>query len=149
LREGAVAGRRRVVVFHCNWAGRRALDEVGRRRDVYSCDVIPVQVSCLGRMHTGLVLKALESGAAGVLMLGCPEGECRFGCDGDRMAKVHAEASRLAELLGFGREQVRLERVQPQDGEALLRLLDAFASADAGVRDEPVACGGDEGDARR
>lgn len=121
--------RRGIVVFHCNWAGRHTLDEIGRRKARYPTDVVPMQVSCLGRMHAGLVLKALEAGAVGVLMLGCPEDECRFGTDGAWVARVHAEAVQLARLLGFQEEQVRLERVGPQDRERVRRVLSELADA--------------------
>lgn len=82
-----------------------------------------MQVFCLGRVHPGLVLRALEQGAQGVLLLGCPETECRFGADAARVARWHEEARSLAGLLGVPPEGVRVLRVAPEDAEEVLQVL--------------------------
>ena len=126
LRKEQVEEGRKVLVFHCNWAGQSALEEVGRQGESYSCQVLPVRVPCVGRLHAGMVLRALELGAAGVLMVGCLEGQCRFGAGDHKVAEVYQEASSLARLLGFGEGQIRLERVGPHDHEKMIRLVEGF-----------------------
>ncbi|MBC7225441.1 MAG: hydrogenase iron-sulfur subunit [Anaerolineae bacterium] len=122
----------KIVVFHCNWAGRRALEALGRARKPLPGGALPVQVSCLGRVHPGLVLKALERGAHGVLLLGCPEAECRFGADAARVARWHEEARSLAALLGVPPEGVRVLRVAPEDaGQVLQTLVEMVTSCRA------------------
>ena len=61
MRKEQVEEGRKVLVFHCNWAGQSALEEVGRRGESYSCQVLPVRVPCVGRLHAGMVLRALEA----------------------------------------------------------------------------------------
>lgn len=119
----------KIVVFHCNWAGRHILDGLGRGRTRLPGRTLPVQVSCLGRMHPGLILKALEQGADGILLLGCPEDACRFGVGADKVSQKCAEARDLAALLGLPPEQVRLLRVAPEDAEDILPVLEEMVAA--------------------
>lgn len=127
----------KIVVFHCNWAGRHILDVLGRGRTRLPGRTLPVQVSCLGRMHPGLILKALEQGADGILLLGCPEDACRYGVAGDRVSQKYAEARALAALLGLPLEHVRLLRVAPEDAEDLLPVLEEMVAT--GLAAQPKA----------
>lgn len=126
----------KIVVFHCNWAGRYVLDVLGRARTRLPGRALPVQVSCLGRMHPGLVLKALEGGADGVLLLGCSEEACRYGVGAERVDRKYAEARELAALLGLPLEQVRLLRVSPEEAEQVLQTLAEMVSESAGAQVE-------------
>ncbi|MGC8838801.1 MAG: hydrogenase iron-sulfur subunit [Anaerolineae bacterium] len=129
----------RIVLFHCNWAGRYVLDVLGRGRTRLPGKALPVQVSCLGRMHPGLVLKALEGGADGVLLLGCPEEACRYGVDGEKVSRKYAEARDLAVLLGLRPEQVRLLRVAPEETEQVLQVLEEMATVSLGAQPQAGA----------
>jgi F420-non-reducing hydrogenase iron-sulfur subunit len=37
-----------------------------------------VRVSCSGKVNTSYILRSFREGADGVIILGCPEGECHF-----------------------------------------------------------------------
>ncbi len=132
----------KIVVFHCNWAGRYILDALGRARTRLPGAALPVQVSCLGRMHPGLVLRALEGGADGVLLLGCPEEDCRYRVSGEKVNKKYTEAQDLAALLGLPPEQVRLLRVAPDETEQVLRALAEMAAGSLSAQPEAAQGGG-------
>lgn len=120
----------KIVVFHCNWSGRQVLDTLGRAQIRLPGRTLPMQVSCLGRMHPGLVLKALEGGADGVLLLGCPEEVCRYGIGVEKVSQQYAEARDLAVLLGLPPGQVRLLRVAPEEpGQVLQALAEMVAGS--------------------
>lgn len=133
----------KIVVFHCNWVGRQVLDTLGRAQIRLPGRTLPVQVSCLGRMHPGLVLKALEGGADGVLLLGCPEEVCRYGIGVEKVSQKYAEARDLAVLLGLPPGQVRLLRVAPEEAGQVLQVLAEMVAGSLVVQpQEEVVQGG-------
>jgi len=64
---------------------------------------------CLGRLHTGLILKAFELGADGVLLLGCPPGECHYEFGNQRAEELFQETRAIAHLLGIEDERLKLD----------------------------------------
>jgi F420-non-reducing hydrogenase iron-sulfur subunit len=122
----------KVIVFTCNWNAYSGLEMAGYERLSLPAGVRPVKVMCLGRLHPGLVLKAFELGADGVLMLGCPPGECRYEFGNSRAAELFEETRALACLLGIGEERLRLDWVAAGDGEAFAQKVREFVGEVAG-----------------
>jgi coenzyme F420-reducing hydrogenase delta subunit len=87
---------------------------------------------CLGRLHPGLVLKAFELGADGVLMLGCPPGECRYEFGNSRAEELLRETRALARLLGIGEERLRLDWVAVGDGKVFAEKVRGFVEGVTG-----------------
>ena len=116
----------RIIIFTCNWNAYSGLEMAGYKRLSLPAGVRPVKVMCLGRLHPGLVLKAFELGADGVLMLGCPPGECRYEFGNSRAEELFKEAKMLARLLGIGEERLRLDWVAAGDGETFAQKVRAF-----------------------
>ena len=107
----------RVIVYTCNWNPYSGLETAGFQGLAYPANVHPVRVMCLGRLHPGLILKAFELGAVGVLMLGCPPGECHYGFGNTRAEAVYQETLALARLLGIGEERLKLEWIAAGQGQ--------------------------------
>ena len=127
--------RENVIVFTCNWNAYRGLEAAGRARERYPASLRAIRVPCLGRIHPGLVLKAFEHGAAGVLMLGCPPDECHHEF-GYRQAQSTLSLSReLLRLLGFRDEQLQLDTVTSSDGSSFAEKVLRFM---AGLNGGPV-----------
>ena len=117
---------RRVIVFTCNWNAYSGLETAGYERLSLPAGVRPVKVMCLGRLHPGLVLKAFELGADGVLMLGCPPGECHYEFGNSRAEELFEETRALARLLGIGGKQLQLDWVAAGDGKAFTEKVRCF-----------------------
>jgi len=111
-----------VVAFVCNWDAYRALEELGRQRLAYPPNVLPFRVMCLGRLSTGMLLKAFELGASKVLMLGCGTDDCHFGFGSRRVEEVYEQAKAVLKLLGFG-GRLRMEKVGAGDVERMREVL--------------------------
>lgn len=123
----------RIVVFTCNWNPYNALETTVEQDVIYPANVYPIRVMCLGRLQPGLILKALEQGAAGVLLLGCPPGECQYGSGNIHAEQVLEQSQALARLLGFRAEQLGMDWVAAGDGRAFAEKVNAFCSKlDAG-----------------
>ncbi len=67
-----------IIGFTCNWCSYRAADLAGTARIKYPPNVRLIRLMCSGRLDPAFVLKALASGADGVMITGCHPGECHY-----------------------------------------------------------------------
>ena len=85
---------RHIVAFCCEHSACPAADLAGRLGLHYPDNLRIVQVPCAGRVDLIHVLKALENGASGVLVLGCEDGACHH-ITGNTRAKERVRYSNL------------------------------------------------------
>lgn len=119
---------RQVVVFTCNWNAYSGMETAGIEHQPLPPAVRPIKVMCLGRLNPGIILKAFEKGAHGVLLLGCPPGECQYQFGNTRAEQLFAEAKRMSRLLGYGDEQLKLDWVAAGEGQAFADKVHAFVA---------------------
>ncbi len=67
-----------IIGFTCNWCSYRAADLAGTARVKYPPNIRLMRLMCSGRIDPTFVMKALSSGADGVLIAGCHPGECHY-----------------------------------------------------------------------
>lgn len=115
-----------VVVFACNWDGLSSVEAVAQARLSYPASVKVVRVSCLSRLHQGLILKAFELGADGVMLLGCEPGECQFDIDNALITQECEKARKLMGLLGLREEKLVLAHVPRGDGSHFVGRVTSF-----------------------
>src|SRR5512141_517586 len=120
-----------IIGFTCNWCSYRAADLAGTARVKYPPNIRLIRLMCSGRLDPTFVIKALASGADGVLISGCHPGECHYleqnykalrryllmrrtlsqmGIEPGRVKLVWASAAegvRLAEEIGIMVEEIR------------------------------------------
>jgi len=128
LAEAGTMTGPRAIAFICNWNAYSGLEAAGAEHLSYPPALYPVRVACLGRISAGIILKAFAKGADGVLLLGCPPGECHYGFGHRHAREVFAEAKGLATLLGYRDEQLKLEWVAAGAGEAFVDKARGFVS---------------------
>ena len=117
---------KKLIVFTCNWHAYHGMEAAGTRRISYDPRAIPVRLTCMGRISTGIILKAFEQGAMGVLLLGCPEGDCQYE-SGMRLAEnVVAEAKKFLALLGLSPDRLMLECLKTERDQAFAEKVNAF-----------------------
>jgi coenzyme F420-reducing hydrogenase delta subunit len=119
---------KKVIVFTCNWNAYSGLETAGVERLSYSPAIYPLKVMCLGQLSTGIILKAFEKGADGVLLLGCPPGKCHFEFGNRRAEEVFEEARGLVALLGYREEQLMLDWVGAGQGKVFVDKVEQFMS---------------------
>ena len=68
----------KIMAFCCEHCGYAAADEAGLRKIQYHPNIFIEMVPCTGRVDTEFILKALEKGFEGVLVVGCKRGSCRY-----------------------------------------------------------------------
>ena len=116
----------KVAVFTCNWNAYSGLEAAGKGHRQYPETVFPIRVECLGRLHPGIILKAFEKGAAGVLMLGCPPDECQFDFGFQKAKEVYALSRDLLGTLGFHDSQLKLDYVAAGEGKTFSEKVVGF-----------------------
>jgi coenzyme F420-reducing hydrogenase delta subunit len=105
-----------IVVFSCNWNGWSCLEAATGAGLGYPAAVKVIRVSCLSRIHAGLILKAFELGAGGVMLAGCEVGDCPFGADAECIRREYEKARRILAMLGIRQERLVLARLPAFDG---------------------------------
>jgi F420-non-reducing hydrogenase iron-sulfur subunit len=113
----------KLVCFSCKF-GWGYLNRNGCEKKVKS--LIPV--TCSGKLDTITIIRAFQAGADGVIILGCPEGECHFQ-DGNYQARNRVLL--LQRLLGeFGIEPGRLKIKMGLDpmGDTIPDIIDEMSA---------------------
>jgi coenzyme F420-reducing hydrogenase delta subunit len=116
----------RLVVFACNWDGLSCIEAAAQAGLSYPASVRVVRVSCLSRVHQGLMLKAFELGADGVMLLGCEPGNCQFDIDTGLIEQEYEKARRVLRLLGLREERLVLCHMPRGDGSGFVRGVTGF-----------------------
>jgi len=101
----------KIVAFCCHYCALAAGDVAGKMRFQLPPNIRVIRVLCTGKVEVLHILKALESGADGVVVIGCKFGECYFKHGNLRAAKKVERAQSLIEEAGFERERIHFDFV--------------------------------------
>jgi coenzyme F420-reducing hydrogenase delta subunit len=100
----------KMVCFSCKF-GWGYLSENGYDKDIQNL----VPIMCSGKVGASHVMDAFKKGADGVLILGCPDGQCHFQ-NGNYQARKRVQLLKKT-LTSFGIEPGRLRIVLDVDPE--------------------------------
>ena len=125
-RRRAGDDRPRLVAFACHWSAYPLLHDASTG---LPADLRTIRVMCLSGVHPGLMLRAFEAGADGVLLLGCDPRKCHYGSGGEIAEAQLATTRRLMSTLGIDERRIRLETAAPESSDRLMRSLRNFTRA--------------------
>jgi len=117
-----------VLVFACNWDGWSCVEAATRLELKYPASVKVMRVSCLSRIHAGLILKAFEFGADGVMLLGCEPGNCHFGTDSEHIVREFEKTRAIMKMLGIRGDRLTLVRQPAFGGMEFVKQVKDFMS---------------------
>ncbi len=118
----------KIILFMCSWGPHSAFQALQDQAAPIPDIIKMVRIPCTGRISKALLFKCFEMGAEGVALVGCSPGTCRYGT-GTSSASGHVEDTRgILELLGLGKERLRLVTFLPDQSQALLEFLQTFAA---------------------
>lgn len=100
-----------VLIFACNWNGWSCVETATDLGLNYPPSVKIIRVSCLSRIHAGLIINAFELGADGVMLLGCEPEACNFGSNGECITGEYDKACNLLEMLGISADRLALRQL--------------------------------------
>jgi len=115
-----------IVVFACNWDGLSCVEAAAQSRLNYPPSLKVVRVSCLSRVNSGLILKAFELGASGVMLLGCEPDSCYYEKDAGFNVKEYEKTREVLVLLGLGLERLKLVHLPRGDGAGFVKQVTNF-----------------------
>ena len=115
-----------IVGFVCNWGAYSGVEMAGVHKIEYPAGVKLVRVMCLGRLHLGLILKAFELGADGVMLLGCPPDDCHYESGMAKAKEVFTQARKVLHLLGIESKRLALVEVPLGRGDILAKRVSTF-----------------------
>ena len=89
----------------------------------YVPNIRPIRVMCSGRVEPTFILKALQAGADGVLVLGCHPGDCHYTGGNYKTIRRVALLNKLLEQLAIEKERVRLDWVSASEGNRFVSIV--------------------------
>ena len=113
-----------IVGFLCNWCSYRAADLAGTSRLHYAPNMRPIRVMCSGRVEPDMVLKAIRTGADGVLIAGCHPGECHYIEGNIKALRRYELLKRMLRQWGVEEERVQLVWASASEGTVLAEAVD-------------------------
>jgi NADPH-dependent glutamate synthase beta subunit-like oxidoreductase/coenzyme F420-reducing hydrogenase delta subunit/NAD-dependent dihydropyrimidine dehydrogenase PreA subunit len=111
----------RIVCFVCKFGWGYATEQLAASTD----HIIPVV--CIGKVDATEILNAFNSGADGVLLLGCAEDECHFQ-DGNQEAEKRVYLiGKILEVFGIAKERLEIVTDSDPRGEKITGLINRLA----------------------
>ncbi len=115
-----------IVGFTCNWCSYRAADLAGTARIKYAPNVRLIRLMCSGRLDPTFVLRALASGADGVVITGCHPGECHYVEQNYKTLRRHLLLQRVLKGMGLEPERVKLVWASAAEGARFASEMTGF-----------------------
>ncbi len=78
---------------------------------------------CTGRIDPQFVLKAFQSGADGVLILGCHPGDCHYKEGNYKALRRFHLLKRMVKQFGIDEGRLRLDWVSASEGEKFVEVI--------------------------
>jgi F420-non-reducing hydrogenase iron-sulfur subunit len=113
----------KIVGFLCNWCSYRGADLAGTARIKYASNVRIIRVMCSARVEPAFILKAFQSGADGVLVLGCHPGDCHYQEGNYKTMRRIPLLKKMLTQMGIEEERVMLDWVSASEGERFALLV--------------------------
>jgi coenzyme F420-reducing hydrogenase delta subunit len=109
----------RVVCFSCKFSWGYLTDEAAISSKVENW----IPIICVGKIDATQMIDAFKAGADGVLILGCPEGNCHYQ-DGNYEARKRVYLLRkLLESRGIEKERLRIVLATDPTAKTIPQLL--------------------------
>ena len=82
---------------------------------------------CTGRIESTFLLRAIEEGADGVLVVGCSANECHYEFGAKRFAETYAKVQQLAHMLGYEKHRIEYETVSDKNTDKFVEVVNNYA----------------------
>jgi coenzyme F420-reducing hydrogenase delta subunit len=112
-----------ISIFYCTRQGERVTQILKGLNGSGRLKVRKVALPCSGKLEVFQLSKALENGADGVALFGCPEGECRYVVGSSRAKGRVSYAGKILETIGLEKERVRRFVLESQLSQETLKAF--------------------------
>ncbi len=112
----------KITLFHC-------INTFGDADEVFltgkdTCEIQTVKMPCSSMVKDVFLLRAFEAGADGVIVLVCPEGQCRFLEGNIRAKKRVAWVRNLLDEIGLNGQRLSLSNISSGDKITASQIID-------------------------
>ncbi len=114
------------IAFCCSYCSYEAADRAGGLRKNYPPEVRIVRVPCSGRVDLEHVLRALENGAEGVMVLGCHPGDCHFKSGNKKAYRRYLLLKNILKSAGIEEERVKFDWISANEDEKFIKVAKDF-----------------------
>lgn len=127
----------RLLCFACNWCSYAAADIAGTSRLQYPPNVRIVRVMCSGMVSPDYVLKGLEDGFDGVIVMGCQLGDCHYISGNYRAQEMVDRLKKLLYVLGLEDERLKLKWIATSEGPIFVETIREYVEQLRGLGPSP------------
>jgi F420-non-reducing hydrogenase iron-sulfur subunit len=127
----------KITLFHCINAFGDA-DELALS-DKDACEIKPIKMACSSMVKDVFLLRAFEAGADGVVVLVCPEGQCRYLEGNLRAKKRVGRVQHLLDEIGLDGRRLILNNMEAGDDSAVNQTVDLVLKNLAVLGPNPAA----------
>lgn len=113
----------RIVAFLCNWCSYAGADLAGTSRIQYPTNIRIIRVPCSGRINPQYIIKALQSGADGVLVSGCHPGDCHYISGNLYARRKFVLLKNLLDYIGIEEQRVQFTWVSASEGQRFADVI--------------------------
>jgi F420-non-reducing hydrogenase iron-sulfur subunit len=118
-----------MIGFFCNWCTATAADLAGTTRLQYPANIHPIRVMCSGTVDPVYVLRAWLSGADGVIVGGCPPGDCHY-ISGNLKARRRMHVLKtILKTLGLEDDRIWVRWISAAEGRKFAETMREFTRA--------------------
>jgi len=112
----------KITLFHC-------INTFGDAAEIYltgkdNCELKTVKMPCSSMVKDIFLLRAFEAGADGVIVLVCPEGQCRYIEGNIRAKKRVAWVQNLLDEIGLDGRRLSLTNMAAGDKSTAIQAMD-------------------------
>ena len=115
--------QKEITIFYCTHQRERVAQIIKGLNGSGMLKVRKVALPCSGKLEVFQLTKALENGADGVALFGCPEEECRYVVGSSRAKGRVTYAGKILETIGLEKERVRRFVLESQPGQETLKAI--------------------------
>lgn len=116
----------KIIAICCRYCAYGAADLAGSMRLQYPDNIRIVLLPCTGKVDLQHVLTSMESGADGVMVAGCLEGNCHFETGNYRGRRRVGRAKALFGQIGLEPERVEMYNLSAGMGTYFVQIVEEF-----------------------
>jgi len=115
----------RIIAFCCNWCAYAGADLAGVGRLQMPPSFRIIRTMCSGRVDLYFILRALESGADGIIVMGCHPGDCHYVSGNLKAERRIKFLKHILEQMGMS-DRVELYWVAASEGSKFQEVIIEF-----------------------
>jgi F420-non-reducing hydrogenase iron-sulfur subunit len=107
-------------------------------RAQYPANIRIIKVPCTGKVNELHILKSLESGADGVYLVGCEEGNCHFMAGNLRARKRLERVQRILDSIGIESDRIAMYNLSAGEGMKFVEYAMEMTERIRGLGPSPI-----------